>query len=585
MAVVGASIGRVPKVRLPVYGASTPTPSPTPSVQTRLLTAKRAAVVPEPVMSSPPTITNTGIGTVSSINGNSVTAPAVSPGNAAFTSIAGIVGDLGSGVYGAKYVTRSGVVEGACRGFGVAFLFTGQVFDFSCQRNAAGTQNLIRIRVNGQWTGGDFTLAGTGAGYVKVDFGSTVTAALIEIVFFAKIELLGFNLGGGASIAAATFPSSDLFALMFGDSYTAGAQVQTVRTGLAHALGTRFGIRNIIASGVSGQGWTASSDGNTFGQRITAGDVTRFPALDVIVLYGSVNDSGATGANIQTGAQAGLASIVASHPNAVKICISSFSSASSPMTNAQQDGARAGFQAAADANTVVLDCRLLGMPVIQGISGTDTNHPTLEESLGLSWFIADAVEMSLMGSKTGYIFTDDFNRANANLEASADWTRVDGTAGMMTVASNKLTCATTDSLGALYLCPDAGLSPQAVAYVPLAASGGPSVVCRATDKSNYVAMRYDSGNVLTIYSKTSGTTNSLASISTTANLSTDEYALEVIGGCWAARKNGALIGSGFLHLNVILATVAVPPYSSRQGVIARVAATAGWGDAFRRYVP
>lgn len=89
------------------------------------------------------------------------------------------------------------------------------------------------------------------------------------------------------------------------------------------------------------------------------------------------------------------------------------------------------------------------------------------------------------GGGGGGVFTDDFNRANENLEASDDWTRVGGSAGAASINSNILDI---NSSGAVYTCPDTGSTNHyAQAQFPNTGSSlSRPLAVRIVDEDNYV---------------------------------------------------------------------------------------------------
>ena len=87
-------------------------------------------------------------------------------------------------------------------------------------------------------------------------------------------------------------------------------------------------------------------------------------------------------------------------------------------------------------------------------------------------------------------FTDDFNRANEDLEVSANWTLVDGVAGGAKVTSNVLEVASTQSVGS-YHCPDQG-TPDHYAQAAFNSAGFSFIGIRLTDGNNFLGLRYNS---------------------------------------------------------------------------------------------
>lgn len=100
-------------------------------------------------------------------------------------------------------------------------------------------------------------------------------------------------------------------------------------------------------------------------------------------------------------------------------------------------------------------------------------------------------------------FTDDFNRADENLETSSNWTRVDGAAGALQVVSNRL--HQTSGTESLYTSPDTG-SGDHYAQCEDWRSGFSwtgFLVVRATDANNWVGVRA-TGSGYEVYRKKAG---------------------------------------------------------------------------------
>lgn len=98
-------------------------------------------------------------------------------------------------------------------------------------------------------------------------------------------------------------------------------------------------------------------------------------------------------------------------------------------------------------------------------------------------------------------FYDDFNRADEDLEASPNWTRVGGSAGDIDITSNVAYCRRSGD-GTAYQCPDFGVGDKYVQGVIQAASGQFFPLClRLTDNANFIGVRYNSG-AYQLYSRT-----------------------------------------------------------------------------------
>ena len=88
-------------------------------------------------------------------------------------------------------------------------------------------------------------------------------------------------------------------------------------------------------------------------------------------------------------------------------------------------------------------------------------------------------------------FTDNFNRADENLEADANWTLVDGAAGGLKIVSNVLKVDTTQSTGS-YHCPDQSTTDHYTQCV-FNSSAESFLLIRADSGSNFIGLRHTSG--------------------------------------------------------------------------------------------
>lgn len=133
-------------------------------------------------------------------------------------------------------------------------------------------------------------------------------------------------------------------------------------------------------------------------------------------------------------------------------------------------------------------------------------------------------------------FCDDFNRANENLEASANWTRVDGSAGDTSISGNLLVSNTTSTTGGAYQCPDIGSGDKYVECTVPAARNAFGACMRLTDTNNFIGCRYQSG-AYQVYKRDAGSFTLLASY--TASLDTSHVLrLEMRGDDFEMFVNG-----------------------------------------------
>jgi hypothetical protein len=98
-------------------------------------------------------------------------------------------------------------------------------------------------------------------------------------------------------------------------------------------------------------------------------------------------------------------------------------------------------------------------------------------------------------------FTDDFNRSDENLEASASWTLIDGPAGGARVVSNVLKINTTNSVCS-YSCPDQGSADHYTQAVWNTLAYGFTSI-RLTDGNNFIGVRHE-GTDWQVYKRDTG---------------------------------------------------------------------------------
>lgn len=138
-------------------------------------------------------------------------------------------------------------------------------------------------------------------------------------------------------------------------------------------------------------------------------------------------------------------------------------------------------------------------------------------------------------SAGGFVFADNFNRSNENLEASSNWTRIGGAAGAAAVVSNQLNDASATETP--YSCPNIGSTNHYAQAVWARGSANVSFIgARVVDANNYVGVRY-SGGALQLYKKVSGSFTLLGSYSYTV-ASTDVLRVEASGDNVRALVNG-----------------------------------------------
>lgn len=189
-------------------------------------------------------------------------------------------------------------------------------------------------------------------------------------------------------------------------------------------------------------------------------------------------------------------------------------------------------------------------------AGASTTAISVTAVNGVGQSVTSSVNLTVAAVVTS--FFDDFNRANENLEASPNWTRLDGSAGAAGVRSNACNVLITDTAGAAYVCPDLGSANHYV-EANILDINQQFIACRVTDRNNLFAFRRTAGNVIEVYTRIGGTFNLVATHGTA--ISTDMMRLEVNGSTYTVKKNGVSVGTGAIPGGV--------PMSTRCGFVAR----------------
>lgn len=169
-------------------------------------------------------------------------------------------------------------------------------------------------------------------------------------------------------------------------------------------------------------------------------------------------------------------------------------------------------------------------------------------------------------------FTDDFNRADENLDASPNWTLQSGTATQMGVRTNQL--AAIGSVESVWLCPNQGSANHYTEATWVATGGnGPFMACRLQDINNFVGVR-SSATLYQIWTRIAGTLTQLSTTSPVPAVN-DLVRIEANGDTVGLLINGIHITGSPFSLGGALSGI------TRQGVISRTAARNPWLDNYK----
>lgn len=171
-------------------------------------------------------------------------------------------------------------------------------------------------------------------------------------------------------------------------------------------------------------------------------------------------------------------------------------------------------------------------------------------------------------------FLENFTRGAypESLETSSNWTKVGGTILADCTTGGQLTTASTIGTEALWQCPDQGNVDHysQIDKVNTVDNFGFMCVVRATDASNYIGARYNSGQVQ-LYKVVAGAFTGLGTPYTYTWVANDTVKLEVSGNDFIVSINGT---------SRITATDSFNNTETRQGIVVRSSTTAATYDNF-----
>jgi hypothetical protein len=173
------------------------------------------------------------------------------------------------------------------------------------------------------------------------------------------------------------------------------------------------------------------------------------------------------------------------------------------------------------------------------------------------------VTRTVTAAAAGSTFTEDFNRADEDLNANANWTLMGTAVGKARIVSHIVQCQTTDTNGAAYASPDLGSQRQS-------ASGRVTfagfLCVQLTDALNYIGVRANaSTSVIEVYKKVAGTLTAQCAFAETA-ATTDTVELDFISNVLTVKKNGTTLTPTSGSLTV----TGGPPASTRTGLVVRI---------------
>lgn len=197
----------------------------------------------------------------------------------------------------------------------------------------------------------------------------------------------------------------------------------------------------------------------------------------------------------------------------------------------------AGFKVVPDrqANTLTMTAGARGASRQVVVRATDGNRQTAEQTITVSF-----------GAVPDVFFRDDFERADQDMGASANWRLAaqddaESTPGDIAIRNGKLAIFNTSNGGVAYASPDCGFSDHyvqaTVAQVPRDDNG--ILACRMTNADNFIGVEFKKDRV-SLYERTKGAFRELGFM-TAPPVPGDAIRLEVKGPYATVKKNGIVI--------------------------------------------
>jgi hypothetical protein len=179
-------------------------------------------------------------------------------------------------------------------------------------------------------------------------------------------------------------------------------------------------------------------------------------------------------------------------------------------------------------------------------AASDANRQVIVRATDASGNKADQTITLVFGTTETAFFKDDFNRADQDLGASADWRFApdgggDGAPSDIAIRGQKLAIFNTAYRGAAYASPDCGFADHyvqaTVVKIPTYYNG--ILACRLTNPSNLIGVEFKNDRIA-LYERTNGEFKELGFV-TIRPLVGDTIRLEVKGANATVKKDGAII--------------------------------------------
>lgn len=338
------------------------------------------------VMSSPPTITTLSGSTPPT---GLTDAHLYVPGDAALSYYGGEDFTLSS-IYRQFPVATIGVTGGSigngtqALAWRVSVVADAQKVSFRVRGQAASVG--YRFIVDGRYASLSYTATATtsGSNFITLDFG-TKASRTVTVESEQACAFVGVYVAPGDTVSAVT---GEKRMILLTDSFGESLNVTCKGDGLGHVAGDMLGIQDFWSSGAAGTGYINNAS-TKFKLIDRIGDCNDNGPWDVIAVGMGFNDQASTPADVQTAADAVIASLRANSPSAQIMVLGLWDNWAPAVASATWKGIKAAIQAAVTARggtgagIYFLDTEGVEFAKYDGTHPTAAGHTTLGNWLAL----------------------------------------------------------------------------------------------------------------------------------------------------------------------------------------------------------
>lgn len=308
--------------------------------------------------------------------------------------------------------TQAPVVTGprlnclGARGEGVMFVFDGQ--EFNVGLNVTG--GALRIYATDLATGIREVIQAAdivptnGKSFTKVNLGSRAPYGRLMEVYFGPglCFIYGFCFHKYDQVYAPELPDDWAFSAI-GDSWFQGANISHIRAIPAYIAGEFMGTRRVNINAIAGTGpFNIATNAKSYLDRLNNGDldVATIGTQDLVLMMGSVNDSGSSDGAVQTAVQNCVTRLMQAQPDAIIVVAGQQYMKNFQTTSARNTAYVNAVAAAANGDPRVLHINsgVNGANAEKWSSGTGTDAATTGDGSNDLYGNADGTHLNANGN-------------------------------------------------------------------------------------------------------------------------------------------------------------------------------------------